>query len=165
MDVKIIRSHRRKKTIQAKIIEGILVVYLPAGMHHDDEKKHIELIKAKIEKKKLSTHLNGDYYLKKRFDEMNKEYYQGKLELNSIEFVTNQDKRRGSCTPGRGSIRISHKIADMPKWVLDYLIMHEMTHLVHPDHSRRFWDKVNEYKYTERARGFLMAKEMDEGGE
>ncbi|MCK5660498.1 MAG: M48 family metallopeptidase [Methanosarcinales archaeon] len=165
MDVKIIRSQRRKKTIQAKMVEGTLVVYLPAGMHPDEERKHIETMKDKVEKKRLKQNINKTDYLGRRFDEMNKEYFQGKLEVNSIKFVTNQEKRRGSCTPGQGTIRISHKIADMPKWVLDYVIMHEMTHLVHPDHSRRFWDKVNEYKYTERARGFLIAKEMDEDGE
>lgn len=163
MEINIIRSHRRKKTIQAKMVEGNLVVYLPAGMHPDEEKKHIESIKAKVEKKDLRKHINGDDYLRKRFGELNRTHFQGKLEINSIEFVTNQEKRRGSCTPGLGTIRISHRIADMPKWVLDYLIMHEMTHLVHPDHSRRFWDKVNEYRYTERARGFLIAKEMDSG--
>ena len=69
---------------------------------------------------------------------------------------------RGSCTPNKGTIRVSHKLLDMPTWVLDYVIMHEMTHLVYPNHSKEFWVKVGEYKFTERARGFLMAKGMED---
>ncbi len=162
MDVKVIRSLNRKKTIQAKMVGETLVVYLPLGMHREEERRLIEKMKEKIEKKRLKSQINRDDYLKKRFDEFNCEYFQGKLKVNSIEFVTNQEKKRGSCTPANGTIRISHKLLDMPKWVLDYVIMHEMTHFVHPNHSRAFWTKVGEYKYTERARGFLMAKGMEE---
>ncbi|VVB91586.1 Uncharacterised protein [uncultured archaeon] len=109
----------------------------------------------------LKTQANKDDYLKKRFDDFNAVYFGGKLAVNSIQFVTNQERVRGSCTPVKGTIRISHKLLEMPKWVLDYVIMHEMTHLVHPNHSGAFWKKVAEFKYTERARGFLMAKGME----
>jgi predicted metal-dependent hydrolase len=117
----------------------------------------------KVAKKNLSKKLNDDDYLMSRFNEFNKRYFDNKLRVNSIEFVTNQNTRRGSCTPAKGTIRLSHKLNDMPKWVLDYVIMHEMAHLVHPDHSRRFWQKVNEYRYTERARGFLICRGMEDG--
>ncbi len=63
------------------------------------------------------------------------------------------------------TIRLSHRLLEMPRWVLDYVIMYEMTHLVQPDHSRVFWTKVAEYKLTERARGFLMAKGMETNGD
>lgn len=161
MEVKIIRSPNRKKTIQARMVGETLEVHLPLGMNPEEERKAIEEMKQKIEKRRLKRKINEDDYLGKRFDEFNKKYFQGKLKINSIKFVTNQEKQRGSCTPGNATIRISHKLLGMPEWVLDYLIMHEMTHLVHPDHSKAFWEKVGEYKYTERARGFLIAKEME----
>ncbi len=162
MEVKVIRSPDRKKTIQAKMVGDTLVVYLPLGMHREEERKLIEDMKQKLEKKKLKKHINKDDYLKKRFDEFNNKYFQGRLKVNSIEFVTNQERKNGSCTPANCTIRLSHKLLDMPKWVLDYVIMHEMTHLEHPDHSKAFWGKVGEFKYTERARGFLIAKGMEE---
>jgi len=162
MEVKVIRSQARKKTIQAKMVGETLVVYLPFGMHREEERKIIEKMRHKIENKILKSHVNKDDYLKKRFDEFNRKYFNGTLSVKSIEFVTNQERKRGSCTPANGTIRLSHKLLDMPKWVLDYVIMHEMSHLMHPDHSRAFWTKVSEYNYAERARGFLIAKGMEE---
>jgi predicted metal-dependent hydrolase len=161
MEIKVIRSPDRKKTIQAKLIGETIVVYLPCGMHREEERKIIERMRKKIENKRLKRNINKDDYLIKRFAEFNNRYFQGTLNVNTIEFVTNQESRRGSCTPSNGTIRLSHKLLDMPKWVLDYVLMHEMSHLLHPDHSKAFWEKVSDYKYAERARGFLMAKGME----
>lgn len=159
--VQVIRSKRRKKTVQAKMDGNRLVVYIPAGLDEKEESDLIRKMMTKIENKRTRKTLNDDNYLEKRANELNKKYFNGRLAIHSIKYVTNQNTRRGSCTPARGSIRISHELAEMPKWVLDYVIMHEITHLEHPDHSRKFWNKVNEYKYTERARGFLICKEIE----
>ncbi len=125
----------------------------------------MENMKKKIENKRFKSKINSDDYLRRRFDQFNSRYFQGNLKINSIEFVSNQNRVRGSCTPANGTIRISHKLKDMPKWVLDYVILHEMSHLLYPDHSKKFWNKVEEYKYCERARGFLIAKAMEENNE
>ena len=61
----------------------------------------------------------------------------------SVRWVTNQNGRWGSCTPDDGTIRISHRIQEMPDWVIDYVLLHELAHLVVPSHSSRFWDLVN----------------------
>ena len=159
--VEVIRSHKRKKTVQAKVVNDKLLIYLPAGLSKKRESELIEKMREKIGKKRLERELNDDDYLETRFNEFNKRYFNNELQITSIKFVTNHNICNGSCTPAKGTIRISHRLTDMPKWVLDYLIMHEMAHLLHPDHSKKFWDKVNEYKYTERARGFLICKGME----
>jgi predicted metal-dependent hydrolase len=71
--------------------------------------------------------------------------------------VANQDARWGSCTTNQGTIRLSDRLADAPAWVRDYVIIHELAHLIRPDHSPAFWRLVRRYKLTERARGYLMA--------
>ncbi|MCJ7698401.1 MAG: M48 family metallopeptidase, partial [Thermoplasmata archaeon] len=74
-----------------------------------------------------------------------------------IMFVTNQHSRFGCCTSIDKTIRISERVKAMPSWVQDYIIIHELTHLLHPDHSKNFWEIVNHYKYAERAKGYLIA--------
>jgi predicted metal-dependent hydrolase len=69
--------------------------------------------------------------------------------------VTNQNGRWGSCTPSDRSIRISDKVKDVPGWVADYVVLHELAHLVVPGHNARFWELVGRYPRTERARGYL----------
>ena len=64
----------------------------------------------------------------------------------SIKFVMNQNTRYGSCTSLDRTIRISERVKNMPSWVQDYIIIHELTHLLHPNHSKKFWEKVNQYK-------------------
>jgi len=73
----------------------------------------------------------------------------------SVRWVTNQTGRWGSCTPADRTIRISHRLQDMPDWVIDYVLLHELAHLIVPSHNARFWQLVGRYPKTERARGYL----------
>ncbi|GAB2628474.1 metal-dependent hydrolase [Paractinoplanes abujensis] len=73
----------------------------------------------------------------------------------SVRWVTNQNGRWGSCTPDDGTIRISHRIQEMPDWVIDYVLLHELSHLVVPSHNAEFWELVNRFGKAERARGYL----------
>ena len=116
-------------------------------------------MKQQIKRKNRKKKLNDSNDLQMRAEKINKKYFAGKLDF-SICFVTNQSSKHGSCTPSTKSIRISDEIADYPFYVQDYLIIHELTHLLHPNHSKAFWDKVNEYPYVERAKGFLHASEF-----
>lgn len=55
--------------------------------------------------------------------------------------VTSAQRRWGSCS-SRGSINFSYRLAQTPPLVQQYLAVHEVSHLRHPNHSRDFWDFV-----------------------
>ncbi len=156
MEVKVIRSARRRKTISARVEGDVMVVRAPAHISEKELDEAIEKLKARIQRRQQAKELS-DADLEQRAQELNRRYFDGKLRWRSIRWVTNQNKRFGSCTPSQGTIRISHRLAAMPAWVLDYVIVHELAHLVESNHGPRFWVLVNRYPRTERARGYLMA--------
>ncbi len=160
--IEIIRSARRKNTSSAQRVGGKIVVRVPAGLTAAQEQDAVNSLLLALERQTRRRSLNADRNLTARADEMNQRYFEGKLKYNSIEFVTNQQRRYGSCTPATGSIRISDRLATMPAWVLDYVIVHELAHLREANHSAAFWKLVNRYPFTERARGYLMAVGMEE---
>ena len=79
--------------------------------------------------------------------------------------MSNQRSRWGSCTPADGSIRLSDRLRGMPSYVVDYVILHELAHLLVAGHNRDFWTLLRSYPRLERARGFLdgvaLAKGLD----
>ena len=161
MEVKIVRSKRRKKTVEARLESGVLVIRAPAAISDAELSPIIEKLKAKVEKKQRRRQSQTDASLEARARELNRRYFDGTLTWSSIRYVTNQNKRFGSCTPSHGTIRISHRVERLPTWVRDYVLVHELAHLVEPNHSRAFWDLVNRYPKTERARGYLIAIGME----
>ena len=73
----------------------------------------------------------------------------------AVRWVANQRQRWGSCTPSTGVIRLSDRLQAMPSWVVDYVLVHELAHLVEAAHSPAFWRLVRGYPEAERARGYL----------
>jgi predicted metal-dependent hydrolase len=55
--------------------------------------------------------------------------------------IKNQERRWGSCSRN-GSIRFNWKVIMAPISILDYVIVHELCHLIYPHHSTQFWQKV-----------------------
>ncbi len=162
MQVDIRRSARRRKTVAARWQGNTLVVFLPTGLSAEEEQRWVKRMLERATLARRKADLNGEGELARRADELNRRYFDGKLRPRSIKYVTNQDQRFGSCTPATGTIRISHRLAEMPLWVLDYVLVHELAHLLQPNHSQRFWRLVSRYELAERARGFLIAKGLEE---
>ena len=159
--VEVVRSARRRKTVSAELKNGVLVVRAPAQMDDAELAPIIEKLQARLEKRVQKAALS-DADLQARAQFLNRQYFNGRLHWQSIRFVTNQNKRFGSCTPSTGVIRLSHRLGTMPSWVLDYVIVHELAHLEQANHGPRFWRLVNNYPLTERARGYLMAVGLEE---
>lgn len=160
--VEVRRSARRKNTVAARLERGNLIVYLPARMSATEEAMWVEQMRRRLEAKERRKNLNASGDLQRRAEELNDKYFGGKLAWSSLTYVGNQHSRYGSCTVGRASIRLSDALAAMPGWVRDYVIVHELAHLAVPNHSAEFWALVQRYPLTERARGYLMAKGIEE---
>jgi predicted metal-dependent hydrolase len=156
MKTRVIRSKKREKTVSARVVDGVFEVCAPAHLSDDELAPIIDQLRTRLKRRARHARLD-DGLLGRRARELNRAYFDGALEWTSIRWVANQNKRVGSCTPAEGTIRISHRVAEMPAFVRDYVIVHELAHLVEPSHSMAFWERVNRYPKTERARGYLMA--------
>ncbi len=157
---KLIRSPRRQRTIGGRLVEGVVEVRVPARMPESEAQHWVEKMRARFERRRRLADLDGAG-LARRARMLNRRYFGGKLGWESIRFVANQNSINGSCSTGTKRIRISDRIARLPIWVVDYVIVHELAHLLHPNHSERFWADVNHYPRAERARGYLMAMALE----
>ena len=159
--IEVQRSTRRKKTITAEIVGDALIVVIPERMSRAEEQEWVARMATRMSERRRRDRLNDEGELSRRAAELGDRYLDG-VRAKDIGWVTNQRSRWGSCSPDEGVIRLSVAVADYPPWVRDYVIVHELAHLRVADHSDRFWALVNRYPLTERARGFLIAKGMEE---
>jgi len=65
------------------------------------------------------------------------------LQYNTI-FIRGQKTRWGSCSPA-GNLTLNWKLLMAPEEIVDYVVIHELAHLKHMNHSKRFWDLVGQY--------------------
>jgi predicted metal-dependent hydrolase len=162
LTLQIERSTQRRRTISARLEGDRLILQVPAGLTSGQERGWAEKLGGRILAARRKRELNSDDELAVRAQQLNEQFFQGRLRFVSVQYVTNQHHRFGSCTPSRGTIRISDRLAKMPAWVRDAVLVHELAHLEAPDHSARFWALANRYPLMERARGYLMAVGLDD---
>ena len=159
MEVEVIRSHRRRRSGQARVVDGVIQVSIPAGLPSAEEDRLVSSLVAKIERKRSAEPID----LAARCEVLAARY--GLPQPASVRWVDNQVFRWGSCTPVDRSIRISTRVAAFPSWVLDAVLVHELAHLVEHGHGAAFWALANRYPKMERARGFLIAKGLGDEGD
>ena len=155
MKVEVVRSHRRRKTVQAREVAGVLRISIPANMSKAEEEHWVAEMTRRMERRAAA----GSIDLEARARTLASRY--GLREPSSIRWVDNQEWRWGSCTPSEGTIRISSRLAREPQWVIDYVVVHELAHLSYAGHGKRFWSLVGRYPLTERAKGFLIARGLE----
>lgn len=163
--VKIIRSSNRKRTVSARLEGDTLIVHAPEEIPGERLSKIIESFKKRFTRSAMKKEANRSENLGELAEKLNQKYFGGVIQIGSIEYVASLSCKFGVCNTARKEIRISHVLAKMPDWVRKYVIVHEMAHIIEPNHGAHFWELVNRYELAERARGYLMAKGMDTGEE
>jgi hypothetical protein len=160
LDTRVIRSPRRRRTISARIRGGVIEVLLPAGMSRREEDRWVDRMRTRLMSRRIPA---SDADLEHRAIDLGERYFAGELVPSSVRWSSAQKSRWGSCTPESGTIRLSDRLRDFPRWVVDYVLVHEIAHLRYSGHGPRFWALVNRYPLSERARGYLLAKGEAEG--
>lgn len=152
MEVEVVRSARRRRTVQARVVDGVLRVSVPAAMPPEEEQRWVAEMVRRITRRATAEGIDLEARARRLADRHDLP------RPASVAWSERQRARWGSCTPSTGAIRVSSRLAAWPAWVLDYVLVHELAHLVHADHGPRFQDLVARYPLAERARGFLIAK-------
>lgn len=158
LDVRVIESARRKKTVSGRIVGDVIEIRVPKGLAVSERQRHVDELSTKLRRQRSA----GEIDLPTRARTLARTH--GLPQPSSITWSARQNKRWGSCTPSTGAVRISHRLSDYPGWVLDYVIVHELAHLVHPDHSTAFHELVGRFARAERAEGFLSAVSLGHAG-
>jgi predicted metal-dependent hydrolase len=153
--VRIITSRKRRRTVAARLRSGVLELVVPASMSVQERQRWAEVMSRRLERR-AERRRPTDQRLEARARRLNDRLFAGRLRWESIGFAE-MDHQWGSCTFTDGAIRVARRAAELPDWVLDYLLVHELAHLVCSDHGPEFHDLVGRYQFTERAKGYLLA--------
>jgi predicted metal-dependent hydrolase len=153
-EVEVRRSKRRRRTVSAYRQGDRIVVLIPASLSRAEESEWVTTMVERIERSERRKRLSDDDLLD-RAEHLNDRYFGGMATPASVRWVDNQQSRWGSCTPGDRTIRLSSRLQEMPRWVVDYVLVHELAHLLEPGHDASFWAWVDRYPKAERAKGYL----------
>lgn len=152
--VEIRRSTRRRRSVAARTVDGVDVVMVPAGLPAEEERRLVDTVLRRLRGtgRRLP---RDDAALARRAAALSQKYFDGRARPTAVGWTPRMAHRWGSCTAGTGVIRLSDRLRSVPGYVRDYVLVHELAHLLVPDHSPAFWREVERYPEAERARGFL----------
>ncbi|MFD5276752.1 YgjP-like metallopeptidase domain-containing protein [Pseudarthrobacter sp. NPDC058362] len=159
--VEVRRSARRTRTVAAFWENGTAVVAIPARFSAAQEAEWVHRMLAKLQRQGEKRAAGGrrrpasDAALAEHAAALSARYLEGRAVPSSVRWVGNQNSCWGSATPADGTIRLSDKLRPMPQWVIDYVLLHELAHLLVPSHNAAFWRLLQAYPETQRAKAFL----------
>jgi predicted metal-dependent hydrolase len=155
--VEVRRSARRRRTVSAYRDGERIVVMIPGRFTRAQEAEWVAKMVARLDSGVQRSRRRGstDTALARRAAELSATYLGGRARPASVRWVGTMRTRWASCTPVDRTIRLSERLREMPVWVQDYVLVHELAHLLVPGHGPDFWALVGRYPRTERARGYL----------
>ncbi len=110
------------------------IIEFKIGYHHSNEKKQ-EYIKKQLKKLIEKHHLEE---ITQRVHKINNICFNKTIKNVKIRYLTS---KWGHCT-SNNELCLSTRLLLAPKAVLNYVIVHELAHLLEMNHSKKFWDIV-----------------------
>lgn len=162
--VEVRRSARRKRTVDARQEGDTVIVSIPASMSRAQERHWVEEMLRRLERsreRRRPGRRAGDDDLAARADRLAREHLDAVgpggawPRPASVRWTAPMRTRWASCTPVDGTIRVSERLREVPGWVLDHVLVHELVHLREAGHGPAFRALEARYPRCERATGYL----------
>ena len=155
-EIEIVRSKARRKSIQAKLTgDSSVKVMAP---YHSDDAFIIDFVRKAVKKFKNKVPAAMEETDLQKRAEMLRDRFIPKAPNFTITYSNRLKRSWGKCFFTRREIILNPVLADFPRWVSDMVIIHEIAHLIYPNHGRQFRELVSRYRLKERATGYLLAK-------
>jgi predicted metal-dependent hydrolase len=154
MEIELVRGTRRRKNVEAVLVGDRLRVSFPRWMSLAEADEIAHELAERMRRRVDPAHID----IAARARRLAREH--GLPRAREVRWSDQQTARWGSCTPEDRSVRVSSRLAAMPAWVLDYVLVHELAHMVVPNHGPEHDELVDRYPLAERARGFLIATDL-----
>ena len=154
MEIELVRGTRRRKHVEAVLVGDRLRVSFPRWMSIAEAQVTAQELAERMRRRTDSSAIDVAARARRLAREL------GLPRPRSVRWVDNMRQRWGSCTPEDGAVRVSSRLAAYPTWVLDYVLAHELAHLVVASHGPAHDALVDRFPQAERARGFLIAVDL-----
>lgn len=150
--IEVRRSTKRKKTIEAYRNGEKVIVSIPARMSQREANQVVdEMVKKILHDESYPT--NDQLYSRALL--INEKFLDGKAIPVSVEWSSRMSRIWGACTIEDKTIRISDRLRDAPEYALDYLLLHELIHILVPGHGPEFRELLEKYPELARAEGYF----------
>jgi len=137
-------NYSERKTFGARLTDNTIQLNLIKGAHPIGLHKSIKTLLSRV----IGKHFHGE--IADRVYALNQRYFQKEIKKVSLKYNTSN---WGSCST-KGNINLSTRLLFAPDPVIDYVIIHELAHLVEMNHSPKFWKVVKsimpDYKEKEK---------------
>ena len=162
-EIRVIRSSRRKKSIGAYREQGAIVISVPARLSNSKVSAVIPELVEKILTKEAKERLTDSQLHERSLYLLGKYLPEFVITPASVTWRS-MNERWGSCTTVDRTIRISDRLNGAPEYVVDYLLVHELIHLMIPDHGDEFEGLLARFESSDRASAYLEGYEAGSSG-
>ena len=148
-------TRKRVKNINVRLVGNELRVSAPPWVSRRELHEAIEVLARRLVRRERARQVNGADDALELARKVARRF-SNRPEIAAARFSTQQRARWGSYNTLTRTIRLNAALRQMPSWVLEAVVAHELAHVSHPDHSPAFWALLRRVcPQTDRARAFL----------
>lgn len=162
-NVEVRRSDRRKRSVSAHREGDLIVVTVPARMSQRLAAEYATELVEKLQSREPA--VLSDVDLLSRALWLRLEFLPEAPEPLAVSWSERQKQQWGSCTPLDRTIRLSARLMRAPQYVIDYVLVHELAHLLHSNHGAAFRALESRFPDLGRAEAFLAGADFISGTE